>query len=105
MAPITSKFFRLILTHNRGIGILHRTHLTVAHGDTSNRAMKRFLGHSLIRAYAEGAAGLFDIFGNRARTTPRSTPEDDARNLHRDLEKIGQDFASVLSKEPVGSDK
>ncbi len=67
--------------------------------------MKRFLKLSLIRAYAEGAAGLFDIFGTRARTTERSTPEDDARNLYGDLERIGQDFASVLSKESVGSGK
>ena len=57
--------------------------------------------HPFLRGSLEGMAGLFDIFGVRARSRKRRTPEDDARNLHRDLQRIGQDFRTVLSK--IGS--
>lgn len=50
-----------------------------------------------LRAIASGATHLFDIFIIRTPRKKRRTPEDDARNLHRDLERIGQDFARALS--------
>jgi len=57
--------------------------------------------HPFGRGFLEGAAGLFDILGVRARLRERRTPEDDARNLHRDLQRIARDFRAVLSK--IGS--
>ena len=50
------------------------------------------------RGFLDGMAGMFDIFGVRARARQRRTPEDDARNLHRDVQRIGEDFRTVLSK-------
>jgi hypothetical protein len=57
--------------------------------------------HPFTRGFVDGVAGLFDILGVRARPRKRRTPEDDARNLHRDVERIGQDFRKVLSE--IGS--
>ena len=54
-----------------------------------------------VRGFLEGMAGLFDILGVRARPQKRRTPQDDARNLHGDLQRIGEDFNAVLSK--IGS--
>ena len=54
--------------------------------------------HPFTRGFLEGMAGLFDILGVRARPRKRRTPEDDAGNLNRDLQRIGLDFRTVLSK-------
>ena len=93
-----SKFFRSFIDHNRGIGILHRTRLTVTHGDTSNRAMKSVLKLSLIRAYVEGAAGLFDIFGTRAPEVKLGTLEDDVLSVCLDFHAVEEALSSRLSR-------
>jgi hypothetical protein len=54
--------------------------------------------HPFIRGFLDGTAGLFDILGVRARPQWRRTPEDDARRLQRDFQRIAQDFHAVLSK-------
>jgi hypothetical protein len=54
--------------------------------------------HPFIRGFLDGTVGLFDILGVRARPLWRRTPEDDARNLQRDFQRIAQDFRTVLSK-------
>lgn len=57
--------------------------------------------HSIFRGMIAGAARFFDILGTGARTMEHRTPEDDARNLRGDLERIGQDFSRVLSRLPA----
>ena len=70
-------------------------HSTQPHGrPTSSQTSE----HPFIRGFLDGAAGLFDILGVRARPLWRRTPEDDARNLQRDFQRIAQDFRTVLSK-------
>ena len=54
--------------------------------------------HPFVRGFIEGMAGLFDVLGVRVG---HRTPEDDARELSRDVELIAQDFHAVLSK--IGS--
>jgi hypothetical protein len=54
--------------------------------------------HPFVRGFIQGMAGTFDIFGVRARLRKQRSPADDARNLHRDVERIGADFRTVLSK-------
>jgi hypothetical protein len=44
-------------------------------------------------------AGLFDIFGVRSGRLRSRTPEDDVRRLHRDVQRISQDFHAVLSSD------
>lgn len=51
-----------------------------------------------IRGFVDGTVGLFDILGVRARPLWRRTPDDDARNLQRDFQRVAQDFRTVLSK-------
>ena len=53
--------------------------------------------HPFAEGFLDGMAGMFDIFGVRARPH-RETPEDDARNLHRDVERVAEDFRTVLSR-------
>lgn len=50
------------------------------------------------RGFIRGMAGMFDIFGTRATSRKRRSPQDDARNLHRDVQRIGDDFRAVFSK-------
>ena len=73
-------------------------HGTQSHDRITSRQTPR---HPFIRGFLEGTAGLFDVLGVRARPLWRRTPEDDARNLHRDFQRIAQDFRTVLSK--IGS--
>lgn len=47
-------------------------------------------------AFISSIAGLFNILPSRA-VQARRTPEDDARNLHGDLARVGQDFSRVMS--------
>lgn len=61
--------------------------------------------HPFIRGFLEGTAGLFDILGVRGKPLWRRTPEDDARNLQRDFQRIAQDFQRVLSKLGLPSPK
>jgi hypothetical protein len=71
-------------------------HQGTQHGrDTSSRQVPE---HPFIRGFLDGTAGLFDILGVRGRALWRRTPEDDARNLQRDFQRIAQDFHAVLSK-------
>jgi hypothetical protein len=60
-----------------------------------NRPRKQ---HPFVRGFIEGMAGLFDVLGVRVG---HRTPADDARELSRDVERIAQDFHTVLSK--IGS--
>lgn len=60
--------------------------------------MKPILSIPIVRDLCEGAAGLFDIFWTDGNAEELGTPEDDVRNMHRDLQKIGGDFALVLSR-------
>ena len=67
--------------------------------------LERARTRSSFRALIAGAASLLDIFATRARPKRRRTPEDDARNLHGDAEKIGRDFSRVLSSIRTASEK
>jgi hypothetical protein len=60
--------------------------------------MKRYLKSSLLRAYTSGAAGLMDLFGQRARVVTLGTLAHDAKRLRGDLQAVGKDFASTLSR-------
>jgi len=61
--------------------------------------MKRFLNRSLLGSYAKGAGCIFDLFGTSAPVVKRGTLEDDFRSVYRAFQEVGEDFASVLSKE------
>lgn len=52
---------------------------------------------ALFRGFMDGAASLFDIFRSGAGRQEPGTPEDDARELRGDVERIAQDFDVVLS--------
>jgi hypothetical protein len=60
--------------------------------------MKITAPHPFARGFIGGMAGMFDIFSVRTRLRERRSPEDDARNLHRDVQRIGDDFRAVFSK-------
>jgi hypothetical protein len=51
-------------------------------------------GRSLIDAFGR----LFDVFGLCVPPEKPLTPEDDARNLQADRQRINEDFARVLSR-------
>ena len=53
---------------------------------------------AFFRGFVDGTTGLFDILGIRARPRKHRTPEDDTRNLHRDVQRVGEDFRAVLSR-------
>jgi hypothetical protein len=82
----------------------HSMEAHIARFETA-RASKQAPTRSTFRAFIAGAACLFNIFAVRAKPTKQRTPEDDVRNLHGDLEKIGQDFSQVLSRITPASDK
>jgi hypothetical protein len=65
--------------------------------------MKSHHPRSVLAVLAEGAAGLFDIFGIGARAMEDRAPEADARNLRHDLEQIGGDFRQVMSEIESGT--
>lgn len=69
------------------------------------RGPNRMPAYSMVRGMIAGAARFFDILGTGARPMEASTPEDDARNLRGDLERIGQDFSRVLSRLPKAHGK
>jgi hypothetical protein len=71
--------------------------ITIAHPDRRIESRSSFM-HPFARGFVQGLAGMFDIFGVRARTRKRRSPEDDARNLHGDVQRIGDDFRTVFSK-------
>jgi hypothetical protein len=60
--------------------------------------MKRFLNCALVRMYASGAAGLFDIFGQRAPVVAFGSLAQDVQRVHDDFRAVGKDFESVLSR-------
>jgi hypothetical protein len=60
--------------------------------------MKPLLSLSFIRAYAEGAAGLFDIFGTRAHRVKLGTLEDDVLNVCHDFHAAEAALASLLPR-------
>ena len=53
---------------------------------------------SAMEALREGAENLLDIFGIGATALEDRTPDADARNLRRDIERIGGDFRHVMSE-------
>lgn len=77
----------------------HRLHRDV------KSATRRARARSLLSGIIAGAARSFDILGASARPIEELTPEDDARNLRGDLERIGQDFSHVLARLPTPHEK
>jgi hypothetical protein len=65
--------------------------------------MKRLLRRSLLKSYAKGAGSIFDLFGTSAPVLERGTLQDDYRSVALAFQEVGEDFASVLSRE-ISSD-
>ena len=77
---------------------LRRYFLLVSPRAIRTFVMKRFLNCSLMRVCTSGAAGLFDIFGQRARVVTLGTLAHDVARVHNDFRAVGKDFASILSR-------
>jgi hypothetical protein len=61
--------------------------------------MKRFPNISVWAAFAAGAAGVFDLFGQSGPVIKLGTLADDVARVGDDFKAVGDDFAAILARQ------